>query len=116
MKNNTMCSKEGFIERHGELEGVKKYNSFVKKQSENSKGVITTSLPLYIERYGKINATIKWNEFLETNKLSQKTRKRISIDGIVYESLREAERETGTIRITIRRRCENPNFKEYKFI
>jgi len=48
-----------FIARHGDMEGAKKWDEYVKRQA------YTTTLEYFVSEYGSIEGTAKYNNFIE---------------------------------------------------
>jgi G:T-mismatch repair DNA endonuclease (very short patch repair protein) len=55
-------TKINLIKRHGEIKGIKKWNSYCKKQS-----YVGVKLEYFIEKYGEIEGIKKWKQY--TNKI-----------------------------------------------
>ena len=51
------CTKENFIKRHGEVEGLKKWDEYCKRQSYAG-----VSEQYFIDRYGKVKGTEVWRD------------------------------------------------------
>lgn len=64
------CSLEGHINRHGEVEGTKRYKAYVKKCG-------IWGLDACIKKYGEIDGPKKWNERLTKKINTQNERKKI---------------------------------------
>ena len=76
-----------YIEKYGEIEGLKKYNEYIEiLKKKNGKG--KTRLTLFIEKHGEIEGTIKYNIMIESmrakkkgKKLSEEHKKKIGDSG-----------------------------------
>lgn len=65
-EDNQMLGLQGMIEKYGEIEGKKRYNSFVKKISETSKN--RNTLSYFIKKYGEDIGKEKHNNYIKKQK------------------------------------------------
>lgn len=84
--------------------GVKKSAEHAKHISEGQKGKILTK-----EHREKLSESAKKRKSMSHYSI-------ISIDGIIYNSLKEASEKTGIKYNTIQKRLKNPNFANYFYV
>jgi len=73
-RNIKMPSKNQFINKHGEIEGIKRYEKFVSYIKKRTKGMNT--LAGFITRYGEEDGTKRYNE--KNEKISKKNTGNVS--------------------------------------
>ena len=86
------------------IKGVKKSESYAKHIREGQKGRVLSE-----EHKAKLSQAAK-------HRKSQSHHSIINIDGVVYNSIKEASEKTKVKYNTIQRRLKNPNFPNYFYI
>ena len=69
-RKNVATNEDKFIKLYGEIEGVRRWKNWTKRQSDSQK--IALSKKGFIERYGEIEGIKKRKEWIENLKLSHK--------------------------------------------
>ena len=105
-KNKTSCSKEGFIKRYGDVEGLKKFEEFSKKSAH--------TVETFRKKYGE-NWKIQWEKYLKSkDSMSELFHKKKY--GELWEEKMQ-ERKLGvsvSLEMMIERYGENEGLKRFK--